>query len=251
MNPFEQAFMFLKNDVLQNLIADKILEEYGPEEGMERLKDVPRQMGTLPFDRLANLYNYVLKPEGAEKFPSLLHGLAAREAESNEEALPSERMDEEVEANLNMLIHRPFNDSGEVNILNPDRDIDYDRVMDIRQNLSDFRMSDRGEELEGNLARRQKMNRIKDIIGESRTPMKLPTDDIQDRMQLEELRGSEVPAQMAQQKMGIAPGDLSLEQFEQRFPIDQDIGMSKVGVAQPHEIEEYEKPFEGLGSLFG
>lgn len=270
MSPFEQAFMILKNDVLQDMIADKILEVYGPKEGMKRLRAAPRQVGVLPFDKLANLLNHeddVLLPEGAEKFPSLLHGLAAREAESNKKPLPSTRMDEFVDDEIHdlMMERRIYDEHNDTYVKNPlhySFDPSKQRDEDISRHMREFRYSPKGEKMLSDLERHQKINRIKNIIGETHTPMKLPSSDIQDRMQLEEIRGSEVPAQMAQQKMGIAPGDLPLEQFEQAFPIDQDIGMSKVGVSQsPYsqpvsEIQQFQeenqtKPYEGLGHLFG
>ena len=268
MSPFEQAFMILKNDVLQDMIADKILEVYGTKEGMKRLRAARRQVGVLPFDKLANLLNHegdVLTPEGAEKFPSLLHGLAAREAESDEEPLPSTRMDELVDDEMHDLTlqRRKYDADLDTYVDNP-LHVFYDpseqRNEDMLRHVQDFMSSPKGQKMLSDLERHQKINRIKNIIGETHTPMELPSSDIQDRMQLEEIRGSEVPSQLAQQKMGIAPGDLPLEQFEQAFPIDQDIGMSKVGVSQsPYsqpasEIQEFEEQMEkirGLGDLFG
>ena len=255
MNPFEQAFIFLKNDALHNLIADKILEQYGPEEGMERLRAAPRQVGVLPFDKLANLNNHqhdVLKPEGAEKYPSLLHGLAAREAASNEEPLPSERM----EHRINQLMDPEINSEERYRRQDLEENLTHYKD-DMEDRLMGFRESPKGQEMEGNLARHQKMNRIRDILGESHIPMEIPeSNTYQDRMQLEELRGSKVPAQMAQQKLGIAPGDLPLEEFEQAFPIDRDISMSPTdehaGLSKPISEHDniYGSPFDSDG-IFG
>lgn len=242
MNPFEQAFIFLKNDALHNLIADKILEQYGPEEGMERLRAAPRQVGVLPFDKLANLNNHqhdVLKPEGTEKYPSLLHGLAAREAKSNEEPLPSERM----EHRINQLMDPEINSEERYRRQDLEENLTQYKD-DMEDRLMVFRESPKGQEMEGNLARHQKMNRIRDILGESHVPMEIPENNTQDRMQLEELRGSKVPAQMAQQKLSIAPGDLPLEQFEEAFPIDRDISMS------PSDEHAYSKPMSEHGDIY-